>query len=562
MTGIKYFISFCFLFLYSFMSGQSNNPFATDSLKGKTYGYILNKLDDDTLSEDDYRVYNDAYLSKAKSEKNWEQLVNAYKNQLHLAEKKDRVFYADSMIDAAKHSQNLDLIGSSYLTKGILYYDLMNYNNALDNYLIANDYIVKTQDKYLQHKVKYNIAQIKYYLGFYDDAIILFNENLNYFRNHDDIPYLTSLHSIALCYNRLGKFDLCTTTNDFGIKEAERLQYFEAIPRFVNSEGINQYFKNNYDVSIGKLNETLPSLVKNKDFTGEVVTNFYLGKNYWALNQHQQAVHYFLKVDQAFIKNRYIRPDLRETFEILIGYYKQEKDLTNQLMIIDHLLLADKYLNSNYKYLSTKISKEYDTRELIEAKNTIEKSLQSEKQQNRFFVGLTVVLTASLSYMIYKARENKRKFKKLMERKLQQTKLSPEKKLENTCDLNINPDVISAVLKHLDKFEASEKFLAKDIKLPKLAKMCDSNIVYVSKIISHSRQKKSTDYINDLKIDWIIIQMQENSKFRNYTNKALGEEAGFSTTQHFTRAFVKNTGISPTYFIQELKKTIVTSKSE
>lgn len=556
MTDIKYFISFCFLSFYSLVCGQSNNSISTDSLKGKTYEYILNRLDNDNLSDSNYRIYNAAYLSKAKSEKNWEQLVNAYKNQLHLAEKKDRIFYADSMIDASKHSQNLDLIGSSYLTKGILYYDLMDYNNALDNYLIANDYITKSTDTYLQHKAKYNIAQIKYYLGFYDEAIVLFRENINYFKENDDIPYLTSLHSMALCYNRLGKYDLCTKTNDFGIKEAERLEYFEVIPRFVNSEAINQYFKKNYAISIGKLQETLPYFAKNKDFTGEVVTNFYLGKNYWALNQHRQAVQYFLKVDQAFMEKNYMRPDLRETFEILIDFYKREKDPTNQLLIIDHLLLADKYLSTNYKYLSTRISKEYDTQELTKEKNTIKKSLESHKRQNIFFLGLTVVLTASLSHMIYKARENKRKFKKLIERKSQQTKLTPENKLNNTGNLNISPEVIASVLKHLDKFEISEKFLAKDIKLPKLAKMCDSNIVYVSKIISHSRQKKSTDYINDLKIDWIITQMQENSKFRNYTNKALGEEAGFSTTQHFTRAFVKNTGISPTYFVQELKKTI------
>jgi len=240
----------------------------------------------------------------------------------------------------------------------------------------------------------------------------------------------------------------------------------------------------------------------------------------------------------------------------LIDHYKSKNDHPNQLKYIDQLLLADKYLNSNYKYLSGRIHKEYDTKKLIQAKDEIEELLRFEKKQNIFFIILIAILIGWLGYMIYKARENKRKFRKLMERKTQQSKPTAEIKHKNTGNLNINPDVIASVLKHLDKFEASEKFLAKDITLPKLAKMFDSNIVYVSKIISHSRQKKSTDYVNDLKIDYIIIQLRENSRFRNYTNKALGEEAGFSTTQHFTRAFSKNTGISPTYFIQELKKTI------
>ncbi len=448
------------------------------------------------------------------------------------------------------------MIGSAYLTKGIVYYDLQDFNNALDNYLIADEFIATTTDEYLKYKAKYNIAQIKYYLGFYDEAALLFQENIRYFKSEDDIPYLTSLHALGLCYNRLGKYELCSATNDKGIKEATELEYYDAIPRFVNSEGINQYFKKNYAVSIAKLNESLPTFIKSKDSAGETVTYFYLGKNYWALNQTEKAIQYFIKVDEAFIEKNYTYPDLRESFEILIDHYKSKNDHPNQLKYIDQLLLADKYLNSNYKYLSGRIHKEYDTKKLIQAKDEIEELLRFEKKQNIFFIILIAILIGWLGYMIYKARENKRKFRKLMERKTQQSKPTAEIKLKNTGNLNINPDVIASVLKHLDKFEASEKFLAKDITLPKLAKMFDSNIVYVSKIISHSRQKKSTDYVNDLKIDYIIIQLRENSRFRNYTNKALGEEAGFSTTQHFTRAFSKNTGISPTYFIQELKRTI------
>jgi AraC-like DNA-binding protein len=555
MMGKKYFIPFCISMCCFSIYGQQNGKVYIDSLKGKSYEYFLEKLQVDEQDENSI-VLSNAYLQKAKSEKNWKQMMNAYKIILHQVPKKQRIFYADSMIVTARRTKENDLIGSAYLTKGIVYYDLQDFNNALDNYLIADEFIATTTDEYLKYKAKYNIAQIKYYLGFYDEAALLFQENIRYFKSEDDIPYLTSLHALGLCYNRLGKYELCSATNDKGIKEATELEYYDAIPRFVNSEGINQYFKKNYAVSIAKLNESLPTFIKSKDSAGETVTYFYLGKNYWALNQTEKAIQYFIKVDEAFIEKNYTYPDLRESFEILIDHYKSKNDHPNQLKYIDQLLLADKYLNSNYKYLSGRIHKEYDTKKLIQAKDEIEELLRFEKKQNIFFIILIAILIGWLGYMIYKARENKRKFRKLMERKTQQSKPTAEIKLKNTGNLNINPDVIASVLKHLDKFEASEKFLAKDITLPKLAKMFDSNIVYVSKIISHSRQKKSTDYVNDLKIDYIIIQLRENSRFRNYTNKALGEEAGFSTTQHFTRAFSKNTGISPTYFIQELKKTI------
>jgi hypothetical protein len=52
------------------------------------------------------------------------------------------------MIYAAKHTQEKDLVGSAYLTKGIVYYDMTDYNNALDNYLMANNHLIGTNDKY------------------------------------------------------------------------------------------------------------------------------------------------------------------------------------------------------------------------------------------------------------------------------------------------------------------------------------------------------------------------------------------------------------------------------
>lgn len=554
MTAVKkYIILLCFImFCYSAKS-QHKLISVNDSLKGKSYDYFLDKFEND-IDIKNAQVYSAAFLSKAKAEKNWPQIFNAYKIILHQSEKQHRIFYADSMIIAAKHTGQNEIIGSAFLTKGVAYYDLKNYNNALDNYLIADSYIALGNDEYLEYKTKYCIALIKYYLGFYDEAVALFSECINHFKDHDDVPYLTSLHSLSMCYNRMQKFDLCSNTNKLGIQEAEKREYYEAIPRFVNTEGINQYFKKNYTISIGKLNETLPDLKKRKDIANETLTYFYLGKNYLALNQPEKAIPYLLKVDKAFTEQNYIHPDLRENYELLIDYYKDKRDLSNQLKYVNRLLLADKYMASNYKYLSSRIDKEYDTKKLTDAKNKIEKSLHRHQQLAVLFLVVILFLVVSLCFAIHKVNENKRKFKKLMERSNTAPKAIPEKKVIGEGSLDINPEVISSILKHLEKFEQKEKFLINDITLAKVAKMFDSNIVYVSKIIAYHKQKKFVDYINDLRIDYIIEKLKTNSKFRNYTTKALSEEAGFGNAQHFSRAFVKNTGITPNYFVKQINK--------
>ncbi|WP_278008986.1 helix-turn-helix domain-containing protein [Flavobacterium gyeonganense] len=84
----------------------------------------------------------------------------------------------------------------------------------------------------------------------------------------------------------------------------------------------------------------------------------------------------------------------------------------------------------------------------------------------------------------------------------------------------------------------------------------------MSQIISHHKGKGFNDYINDLKIDYIITLLKEDRKIRNYTNTALAEEAGFSTTQRFVHAFKANTKMPPSYFIEELKNGMYKTSEE
>lgn len=120
--------------------------------------------------------------------------------------------------------------------------------------------------------------------------------------------------------------------------------------------------------------------------------------------------------------------------------------------------------------------------------------------------------------------------------------------------LDINEDTAASILKQLEKFERDKKFLEKDLTLGKLSTAFDCNSKYLSQIIYHYRGKNFTKYINDLKVDYIISLLKTDKMLRNYTNKALAEEAGFSSTQRFANAFLARAEMPPSFFIGELKK--------
>ncbi|WP_298117412.1 AraC family transcriptional regulator [Flavobacterium sp.] len=557
-----------------YSNAQENYGKNQDSLSIKSYEYLSQAIIDYNDDGNKSSIYAKAWLKKAKSEENNFQIANAYKAHIHTANKNFRLLYADSMLIAAIKLNEVELIGSAYMTKGIVFYDRKEQMKALDNYLMADKYISQTKNEYLIYKLKYGIAQTKSYLGFYDEAISLFRECIDYFKEENDRAYLNSLHSLGLCYNRIGNYAWCTVTNQTGIDEGIRLNNLEMQPYFIHSEGINLCGLKKYNSTISKLTGILPTLKQNKDFANLSVAYFYIGKSFWSLNKKDKAITYFKKVEDIFKKENYIRPDLREGYEKLIDYYKQKGNIKLQLFYIDQLLKVDKILSQNYKYLLQKVVKEYDTKELLKSKYEIENTMTF-----RTIIGFSIICTliAIIAFLINKHFKNKKLFDEIMRRDtsnpvITETSVVPptfEKIInhdtneaissENTdkqSSQEISPDIETGILKKLEKFEQSKKYLEKDMTLAKMALFLNTNTKYVTKIIAKHRGKGTIDYITDLKINHIIEILKKETKYRNYTHKALGEEAGFGSTQNFTRAFKERNGISPTYFIYKLKKSL------
>jgi AraC-like DNA-binding protein len=530
----------------------------TDSLQNRNYDYLDQRIYDFRKNPSKAALFVDAYIQKAKKEENWTALVNGHQNALHQSPNKLKLVYADSMITTAKKTKNNALIGSAYLTKGIVYYSLKQHPLALDHYIIANNYISKTNDDYLKYKVKYNIAQIKYYLGFYDEAISLLKECVVYFKRNHPRPYLNSLHSLGLCYTKIGDYGLCTDTNELGLSESKILENTEMNTYFIHSQGINEFFKKNYGLAIKNIESSLGEIAKNNDFANEAVGNFYIGKSYWELQKPEKALLYLQKADQIFNAKGYIRPDLREVYELMIAYYKTNDDPKAQLYAIEQLLKADSSLNETYKYLIGKIHKEYDTKALLTEKEKIKEQLLRTKKYDALLVSVILLLFIALllfTYRHFKIRSTyKQKFDALLLTLKEESKNKPKPKIEKPEILEINPEAVAAVLKQLEKFERDNKFLEKDLTLVKLAASFNSNTKYLSKIIYHYRDKGFVDYINALKVDYLINVLKNDKKIRNYTNKALADEAGFSSMQRFVTAFLAKTSMPPSYFVAELKK--------
>lgn len=109
------------------------------------------------------------------------------------------------------------------------------------------------------------------------------------------------------------------------------------------------------------------------------------------------------------------------------------------------------------------------------------------------------------------------------------------------------------ILKKLVTFEDSEKFLKKDINLTYLSHQSNTNPKYVSEIIRVHKNNNFNGYINNLRINYIVQKLYHDIKYREYKISYLAEECGYTSSQVFVIAFKKETGVTPSYFIENLK---------
>lgn len=121
-------------------------------------------------------------------------------------------------------------------------------------------------------------------------------------------------------------------------------------------------------------------------------------------------------------------------------------------------------------------------------------------------------------------------------------------------NISISEDTTISLLNKLSKFEKSEKFLKKDVTLTALSNSLNTNPRYLSEIIKQHKGKNFNNYLNGLRIHYITSKLYTTPVFREYKISYLAEACGFSSREVFSVIFKKEMGVTPSYFISQLKR--------
>ncbi|WP_278352859.1 helix-turn-helix domain-containing protein [Chryseobacterium gleum] len=570
-----YKILFVLIFFYSSLCiSQSIKGFQiADSLKNQDFEQLEKNFEKNIYTnKTKAEIYANTILSKGKKNKNDKKIADGYELLYKISRDKQALLFLDSMIIVSRKIQNPEFLSKAYRYKGVYYYYTADYLKSLDNYLIAKSYAKKGSEVY--QNINSCIGLLKLELQNYPEALKLllgYKDYLekNNFTNH--INYEKCLYNLSYAYHVSNNLDSSNYYVKRGFEQNLKSKDQDLYASLSLVSGINTFKQRNYKLALPILEKASKIFTKDPDNIQNVaLSEYYIGQILYNTN-NKNFIDRFEKVDSIIIASKNVSYELRNTYPLLIDYYKKTGDKEKQLFYIEHLLSVDSMLNKNYSFLSAEINKKYDTPLLLNEKENLIADLHSKNYTLFGLLGVGILLIISLIFLqiknrkkikLYQSKANllakSQDIKEVIPEEVDVTdnKLlypSSKQETEKSKLSNLPDNKIKQLRIQLEEFERTKRFLDKTINLDLLSKELNTNRSYLSKLVNELKGQNFPQYLNELRINYIIDELKENKNLQKLTIAAIADEAGYNNVESFTKAFKKITDTLPSYFIKALK---------
>jgi AraC-like DNA-binding protein len=545
-----------------------------DSLDQYSYETLTEKFQKTRFTKTNLaKLYLAKIFEIAKTEQDPGKLYFSHRNLAKIEDLIGNTEEALQQIDiaiaiASEKLKDAEKVADCIFTKAYISYNAGLYEEAFLNYTKAYDYYKNTDFKNKTNYISINIALIKNILGDQDGAIKLLLNNYNNYQSlslkdkeeqYGNSSYSSILLALSDAYVRKSiknpdrknvLLDSASTFNTAGLEKTIETNNIIGNIIFTAGKGIILQEKDSLHTALKNLDA---SLERNKNYQiPSLLTSIYYHKGicYKKLNQIDQAIIYLKKTDSISEKTITNYTILQTVYYTLAEIYKDRKDYDN-VSKYQNLYIENDRINERLTgTVREDIHEKYDLEILNAAIDDL------HKKSSVATIIISILVGALLLFFIFyrlQKRKNKMAFQKLI------AKLGAKKEEKTNVKKVAKPIVIDdekvvQVLKALNRFEEKEWFRNKNCNLAFVAKKTKTNKTYLSKIIHEHKQLKFIDYIRNLRIDYALERLKEDPVFRSYDIKSIAEETGFKSSDMFSRAFVKNTGIYPSYYIKNINK--------
>lgn len=560
----------------------------TDSFvtKGQSQSDSLSKYSIDELFDKAFETrstdYLD-YLSKKKLSQDEEK--DLYRWYYYLAStngKLDITLHYLQKLDSLSKSTN-DPVNQFIANLGIaeVYYKKSDYERSKQSFERAQKFIKDFPEGIERSLANAEYSYFYYLSGNFDVYIVELEKSISDLRklrkniSESERAYLensiaTIGVNLACGYIMKEDFDQA----DLILKEVDSI-YTTNFKDAVNSTSVHtllvkgkyHFFKKEFEKAIPYFEEVI-EIDKGNDFQEDAyMAQVFLGIIYYQLGDYQTSLsHTEIAINHPMVVADYVKYEM-ESYRYAYLASKQLGDTEKSLRYSGLFMEQDEELNDNKR--SNFINSFINNLEVGKLQDDLSAKNSTNFLLRYILFGLAVLIAGLGIILFYQFKENKKNKQKIsdylaqLNSDSQKKIISQEKRKELASEEIIHEnqsqevdEKTGKILDKLDEFEEGDLYVDSRMSLAFLASYLSTNTITLSKIINTYKQMNFNDYINGLRIRYIIEKIKNEPKFEQYKISYLAEVSGFSSHSIFSKAFKKSTGVTPSQFLDYLKEEV------
>lgn len=558
-----------FFFIISFLFILSVNGQVVDTLSSKTFIDLSDLINKSFVKNSELsKSLTNYYIDKAKRELNIEEEINGLAKYIDInirTRKFDTFSAEEAKMFALATTDDLEevlvtntyILGYSYFFQGLFGKSIELHSKSLElarkHNKIKLESAILTQLGYVKSVIGDHDASIKYQ----KDALAL-----NRGTSIDD----PSNNTRRLKAEVSSLYYISRSYINSKLKDSARVYVNEAIElnMFVLDSCLAKALyrtKGEVDVLFGEYKRALSNFDISKTYClpltkgDSLVYSAAYGKAYIGLKAYGKAQTILQKGIDNYGVTEEEEGFMDDHYKLLAKAYKHNGNIEKSNFYFEKYIHTTEEFN---KIQDTVISV-FKQQELKEFEAELE-AINSENNNFKYIILVSGLIILVLLFLLFRFNQQKKineeKFNTLLEKMNRDTNATiidtKDEVVEHDNTSDIGNEIKTQILEGLKKLEEQEYFLRKECNSYNVSKKIKTNTSYLSKVVNSHYKKNFNSYINDLRINYAVLKLKNDNKFRKFSIQSIAEEIGYKSADSFTKYFKKQTGLNPSFFIKKL----------
>lgn len=420
--------------------------------------------------------------------------------------------YLQKTLQIDREMGNEHMVAVDYNNIGNVYLNSDEPHEALSYYKKALEYAAIQTDSSLLYAIYGNVGNVFMLLEKHDTAMVFSQQAIQIAeQTNNSFELGTAYKNHALLFSKLEQYD-------------SALFYYDAAIQILETTGDKSRLA-------GVLNDKAGLMISMEDASQAIA-----------------IATKSLSISEA-INDMVLKSEALEIYALgfeILGDYKAALSYRKS-----YAVLNDSLNISGKEAALQKMMRRFEVNEKKREIMQLEMKNELERSRNHLLVLTILLVVVFMIVLFFKNRQQHKSYHLLLEKHKQITNLKTQHLASKQCQTEETTDQKDLIIKLEQLLEQQKVFLDAGISLDTLSDILNTNRNALSAVINAHYNKNFNMLINEYRINEVIQLFAENHHKR-FTLEAISKQVGFGNRASFNAAFKKLTGVTPTFYIDNM----------